>query len=128
MSAKGTAFENAVEADMTARGWTAKRLASTSGGDAGDVWAITREEVAMIECKSGRVGACPPGQWNRLFRAAMRAGAVPVIARRQYGRLADGQARIRYSRVLGEKTGVPGRREPCEPWDPGDANWIEGAP
>lgn len=67
MSAKGTAFENAVEADMTARGWTAKRLASTSGGDAGDVWAITRDEVAMIECKSGRVGACPPGQWNRLF-------------------------------------------------------------
>lgn len=45
MSAKGTAFENAVEADMLARGWVAKRLASTSGGDAGDVWAASRLDV-----------------------------------------------------------------------------------
>lgn len=120
MSAKGTIFENAVEADMAARGWVAKRLASTSGGDAGDVWAATTSELAFIECKSGRRGECRPAQWNRLYRAAMAAGAVPVLARRRYGRLNPGQARITYQRILGEKTGSLGMREPCEPWDPGD--------
>ena len=118
MSAKGTAFENQVEADMQARGWIAKRLASTSGGDAGDVWAATRDELAFIECKAGRIGRCRPDQWNRLYRAAMAAGAVPVLARRVYGRLAPGQHRITYLRLLGEKTGARGQREPCEPWEP----------
>ena len=74
----------------------------------------------MVECKSSVRGAaaCGPNQWNRLYTAAMRAGATPILATRQHGRLAGDTPRIRYWRITDRKTGRPGAPPPMDPWNP----------
>jgi len=117
---KGIAFEREVAHHLADHGWVVARLASTGGGDHGDVWAVHPTDMVMVECKSSGRGAaaCGPNQWNRLYTAAMRAGATPILATRQHGRLAGDTPRIRYWRLTDRKTGRPGAPPPMDPWNP----------
>lgn len=120
--AKGSAFERLVAADLEARGWLTTRASNSKG--IADVWAVCALEVALIECKAGRA-APDVQQWNQLFDAAIKHGAVPVVAMRRNGRLGD-QPRIRYMRMLARKEPGQGVAPPWEPWDADEAATTPG--
>lgn len=100
---------------MEDHGWLVTRASNSKG--IADVWAVCEDEVALIECKTG-TSRCAHEQWNALFDAAMRVGAVPVLATRGDARRKGG-SKIIYRRMIDRK--IPnsrGRREPLDDWSP----------
>lgn len=105
---QGASFELAVAHDLVSAGWWATRVSASKGGC--DVIALSPDEVLLVECKlHGRLDA---EQWNDLYDLAMRCGAVPVLAFREYRK-----TRIHYRRLMGLKN-RPGRPQPYDVFDP----------
>jgi Holliday junction resolvase len=101
----GRRFEYKVRDDLQANGyWVMRSPASKSPVD---MVAIKPRQVLFVQAK--RDGRLDPDEWNTLFKLALSAGALPVLACRG----AERRVVILYQELLALKTG----RAP-QPWRP----------
>src|SRR5262245_38140915 len=77
---RGDYFERQTVAALVARGWVARRSGGSLG--AADVWALRAGNTPLlIACKLH--GVIPPAERAALIHLAQKAGARPILARRE---------------------------------------------
>ena len=104
----GAVFERHVAAKLTNDGYLVIRAAGSHG--VADLVALKPGQVLLINCKLSGAGAVPPAEWNALWEAAERVGAVAlVVSRPKRGAKA-------WQRITGPKSGVRGVKPPCVTW------------
>lgn len=77
--AGGRDFEHRTRRLLEDNGWWCQRSAGSKG--AVDLIAVKPGQTLFVQCK--RRGSLPPGEWNELYRLALKLGAVPVLAQQR---------------------------------------------
>lgn len=110
---RGANFERIVAAALERDGYVVMRAAGSHGK--ADLVALKPTQVVLVQCKLTGTSAVRPPEWNALWDAATRAGAIAVIASR------PARGRIGYAQLTGPKT-RPSRRAPAQAWTPDQLN------
>lgn len=87
----GTKFESAIVASARERGLDAARHAEGGIHDHGDLFIRFGQDVADVECKVTQQGS--PHRWLALQVTKSREGAMPIVAWKRMGALAEGGVR-----------------------------------
>jgi Holliday junction resolvase len=96
---RGDYFERQTRADLERRGWIVVRSAGSLG--AADLVALHYNRPAiLVACKIP--GYMRPTENDALIEAALRAGAIPMLAFRKDARNGDGT--VAYSQITKPKT------------------------
>ena len=119
----GDDFERRVKAALERTGWFVVRVAGSHG--VADLLAIGEpvtigtfygntvrngSRIAMVQCKRGGLGRCPPAEWNALYESAQKYGADAVLAYKVQ------RGVIGWKVITGTKAGIKGKRAPVRNW------------
>lgn len=122
---RGADFESWLVDYFRAAGWMATRTAGSHGE--ADVWAARarwaaaprgagvestkRTALVLVQAKSGASSLPGTEEWNALWAAGLRTGAVPVLAHR----VRKGSPKVDWWELTGPKV-KPGQARKNWPW------------